>query len=84
MLLANDDAVQHGNLTPLLRLESRERGRVVHRELRRYPPDLVAAYVRRSWRQERRIAIKELHVPVLVLGDLRSSGAGAPGGGHVI
>lgn len=70
VLRADDDPVHDGHLAPLLRLEARERGCVVHPEPGRHPPDLFPAQVHRPGGQERRVAVEELHVPVLVLGHL--------------
>lgn len=67
MFLADDDPVKHGHLTPLLRLEPRKSGGVVHPEPRRHPADLIPLHVFGPWRKKRRAAVEELHVSVLVL-----------------
>lgn len=75
VLLADDDAVRHGHLPALLRLEPSQRGGVVQSQPGGHPPDLVAPHVYRPRGQERRVAVEELHVPVLVLGHLRRARA---------
>lgn len=70
VLLADDNPVQYRHLTALLHLKTGQSRSVVHPEFRRNPRNLVAPNVLRSRRQQRRTALEELYVTVLILGYL--------------